>query len=231
MVENGGHKETAVAGKSIMHKSIVCRLTWLNLSADLAFYRLANGLGPLLQGALVPALKEQTRLGLGAGIAQQHAAALGGEFGFRIANKPGQIIDLFKWPLFANQDISDELGEAGPTFGETRQRLSTRFHNAKDLQSGDNAVAGRAQLAKDEVSALLAAEAEIVAQHFINDVLVTDGGTHDAAAGGLQSGIQTRVAHDGGDQCFFVQRILGEQIQSGDSHNVVAIDQAAAFIT
>ena len=88
-----------------------------------------------------------------------------------------------------------------------------RSHDPQDLQGGDQAVAGGAVVAEDHVAALLAAEVEAVAQHFINDLPVAHGGAHDASARGGNGRIQPRVAHDGADQRLFRQRSLREQVQ------------------
>ena len=53
----------------------------------------------------------------------------------------------------------------------------------------------------------------------------------DASAGLMDGGVQTRVAHDGGDQGFFLQRSFGEHLQSANRHHIVAVNQLAGLVT
>ena len=78
--------------------------------------------------------------------------------------------------------------------------------------------------------ALLAAEVEAVAQHFINDLPVAHAGAHDVPARRGNGRIQPRVAHDGADQRLLRQRSLGEQVQPGNGHDVVPVDQRALLV-
>ena len=78
--------------------------------------------------------------------------------------------------------------------------------------------------------ALLATKVEAAAQHFINHVLVADGGANDFSPGGFDRSLQAGVAHHGGHECFFYERFLREQVERGDGHDVIAINQPAGFI-
>ena len=78
--------------------------------------------------------------------------------------------------------------------------------------------------------AFLAAEVVAALEHFIDDVLVADGGVDDLAAGGLHGGTQPGVAHDGGDERLLGERALREHVQGGHRHDVVTIQQCAGFI-
>ena len=64
-------------------------------------------------------------------------------------------------------------------FASFESGVPLRFHDPQNLQGRDEAVAGGAVIAENQMPALLAAEVEAAAQHFINHVLVADGGAND----------------------------------------------------
>src|SRR6185437_12985568 len=92
------------------------------------------------------------------------------------------------------------------------------------------AVAGGAVIAENHVAALLAAEVETIAQHFVDDVFVAHRRANDFAAGLGDDGFQSGVAHDGGDDGFVAERSLREHLQAGNGHDVIAIDHRAGFV-
>jgi hypothetical protein len=57
------------------------------------------------------------------------------------------------------------------------------FMMRRICRAADEAVAGAAVIFEDQVAALLAAEVEAVAQHFIDDVFIAHGGAEQLAAG------------------------------------------------
>ena len=81
------------------------------------------------------------------------------------------------------------------------------------------------------MAALLAAEVKAALEHFINHVLVTDGGADDFAAGIFYRGFESGIAHHGRDERFFRQRLLCKHFERGDGHDVVAVNQFAVFVT
>ena len=52
------------------------------------------------------------------------------------------------------------------------------------------------------MAALFAADVEVLANHFGEDILIADGGADDFAAGFTDDNIQAGIAHDGGDKSF-----------------------------
>jgi hypothetical protein len=77
---------------------------------------------------------------------------------------------------------------------------------------------------------LFAAEVEVSLQHFVDDVLVADGGAHDFSSGFLDRGVDAGVAHDGGDERVVGEGSLREHFERGDDHDVVAVDQGAFLV-
>ena len=80
------------------------------------------------------------------------------------------------------------------------------------------------------MSALLAAEVEAVLEHFVNHVLVADGGADHFSTGGFYRGLESGVAHHGRHQSFFGQSFLREHVERGDGHDVVAVNQFSIFV-
>src|SRR4051812_6453521 len=80
------------------------------------------------------------------------------------------------------------------------------------------------------MAALFAAEVEAVAQHFINDVLVTYSRWHYSPTRLYNRCFQAGVAHDGGDQRLFRQGLLFKHLKPGDRHDIIAIYQLPCFI-
>lgn len=85
--------------------------------------------------------------------------------------------------------------------------------------------------AEYEVAALFPAEVVAAPEHFIDDVFVTHTSADDFATSLFDGGVESRVAHDGGDEGFFRKGAFGKHIQGGDSHDVIAIYQISAFVT
>src|SRR2546427_8991982 len=81
------------------------------------------------------------------------------------------------------------------------------------------------------MAALLTAEVKAIAQHFIDYVFVAHRGAHYCSPGSLDGRIQTGVAHYGADESFLGQQTLPQQIQTRNSHDIVAIDKLAVLVT
>ena len=88
----------------------------------------------------------------------------------------GEAVDFLQRIFFADFDVGQELGKTGPATGELGERFAAGFHDAQDLQGGDEAVAGGAVVAQDDMAALFSTHVEIVLEHFRQDVLVAHGG-------------------------------------------------------
>ena len=69
----------------------------------------------------------------------------------------------------------------------------------------DNAIAGRAEVAKDHVTALFAADIQIALHHFLDHVTIAHFRAQHFAAGGIERFVEAKVAHHGCDQSFFPQ--------------------------
>ena len=106
-----------VAGRLALPRS---RLTRLPAVPD-GFSDLVR---PLFQRRAVAAFEEQARFGFGARVAQEDAATLRLEFRFRFRHELPTLIQFFERPLFAHDDVGDDLREAGPALREFGERQS-----------------------------------------------------------------------------------------------------------
>ena len=66
------------------------------------------------------------------------------------------------------------------------------FHDAQNLQRADDSVAGRGEIAKNHVAALLSAEVQVSLHHFLDDVTVADFRANHFAAKRSQRFVQAR---------------------------------------
>ena len=80
------------------------------------------------------------------------------------------------------------------------------------------------------MTALLAAEVETGAEHFIDHVLVAHARARDLPARLFDHRVQTGIAHDGGDERFLSQRTFGEHLQTANRHDIVAVNQLAGLV-
>ena len=97
------------------------------------------------------------------------------------------------------------LGETAPAFCQLAEPFLFGGHDAEGLQGGDEAVAGGAVVAEDEVTALFAAEVVAVLPHFIDDVFIAHISANDFASSSFDGGVEAGVAHHGRHQ-----RVVGE---------------------
>jgi hypothetical protein len=197
---------------------------------DLPFDRVANFRAPLFENGALPAFDEQTGFRFGTGVTQQQAAALCLHFRPGLGHQLGKAVQLGERQLLAHDDVRDDLRETRPALREGAQGPATRAHGTQNLERRHEAVAGRAMIAENQMTALLAAEAEAGAEHFINDILVAHVGADDLAAGGSERGVQTAVAHHGGNERLPGERPAPEHVECGDGHHIVAINQRARLV-
>ena len=81
------------------------------------------------------------------------------------------------------------------TFLQFAQRLTGRVHDSQNLERADNSVAGRREIAKNDVAALFAAEIELPRDHFFDHITIPDFGANYLSAVLGEDFIQTKVAH------------------------------------
>src|SRR5437016_765317 len=135
------------------------------------------------------------------------------------------MIHFFEGSFVAHDDICDDLRKAGPTPGNPGKRSVLRAHNAKNLQGCHKPIPSGAVVAKNHVTALLATEIEIVSQHLVYDVFVSDGCADHAPSGRYQSRVQPRITHHSGHDGLLVKSALFEHVQTGDGHDVIPIHE------
>ncbi len=98
------------------------------------------------------------------------------------------------------------------------------------MQRADDAVAGRGEVAKDHVPALLAAEIQVLPHHFLDHVAVADFRPDDLAAMRRERFVEPEVAHHRGDEGVLSQLSAAQQIDRGDGENFVAIHDLALLV-
>ena len=106
-------------------------------------------------------------------------------------------------------------------------RVST---DGQDLQRRDEAVAGGAVIAEDQVAALFAAKVVATFEHFIDDIFIAHRRADDLSSSGLDGAVEAGIAHHCGDEGVVGKRTLGEHFQRGNGHYVVAVNKGAIFV-
>ena len=177
---------------------------WVS-GADLGAEPVDDATAPGFDEEGIAAFDEEADLGFGAGVAEEEAAAGGADFGFGFLEEVGDAVEFLEGTFFADFEIGDDLREAGPGLGEFGEGFTGLLEDAEDLEGGDEAIAGGAVIAEDHVAALFAAQIVAVAEHFIDDMFITDGGADEGTAGGLEGDFEAGVAHDGGDDGLVVE--------------------------
>src|SRR4029077_9907129 len=90
---------------------------------------------------------------------------------------------------------------------------------------------GGGEIAKNDVTALLAAQVQILFHHFLDDVAIADFCAQDLSASGSERFVQTEIAHDGGDERVLLEAAAAQKIDRSNGHNFIAIDNFAVLIT
>ena len=75
------------------------------------------------------------------------------------------------------------------------QWFSAFLHDPQNLKRADNAVAGRGEVAKNHMAALLAADIEIARHHFFKHIAVAHFGANDFAPVCTKGLIEAEIAH------------------------------------
>ena len=98
------------------------------------------------------------------------------------------------------------------------------------MHRGEDPVAGRREVAHDDVAGLFAAQREGTGSHRLEDIAVADGSLHDGDAGLFEGQDETKVAHDGGYDRVVVQAAFVTCGEGENGQYVVAVDDIALSI-
>ena len=89
---------------------------------------------------------------------------------------------FFERPFFLHLQIPLRLRIFFQTLLQLAQRLPARLHDPQNLERADDSVAGRREIAENQVTALLPAQIQISLHHFLDDVTVAHFGAHNFSA-------------------------------------------------
>ena len=220
---------------------------WKKLPTKTIFPKLSNALranllpdcvtdflAPTFERGSVPAFDQQTRFRLRARITQQHPAA--GRVSLRPPLLDHQLQDAVQ---FLETAFSRARAHWSPVadIASSNGRVWTAvclvgFHDAQEFATRHTSPSpGGAVIAENHVAALLAAEVESIAQHFIYHVFVAHRRANHCAAGGADECLQSGVAHHRGHHRFFAPAFPASIMSKrGDGHDVVAINHVPVLI-
>src|SRR5438045_8962133 len=98
-----------------------------------------------------------------------------------------------QWRLFFHRKIALGLRIFLQTRLELAQWLAGFVHDSQNLKRGNDAVASRGEVTKNDVTALFATEIEFLSHHFLNYITIRDFHSRDFAAPLRQPFIAPRV--------------------------------------
>ena len=104
------------------------------------------------------------------------------------------------------------------------------MHDAQDLERANDAVAGRGEVAENDVTALFATEIQFLPHHFFNHITVADFCPHDFAAARRNRFIQTEIAHDRCHDSVLLQPASFKKSRGRDREDFVAINNLAVLV-
>ena len=78
--------------------------------------------------------------------------------------------------------------------------------------------------------ALLAADVQVLRDHFLEHVAIAYFGPNDFAAVRRERLFQSKIAHDRGNESVISQSFRPQQIDARDRKNFIAVDQFTIFI-
>lgn len=82
-------------------------------------------------------------------------------------------------PAFLNPDVLEHLGKRGHAGGQLGNLFPRPFHERKELQRANQAVAGGVIVEKNDMARLLAAEVITVFYHPFEHISIADRGSND----------------------------------------------------
>ena len=77
---------------------------------------------------------------------------------------------------------------------------------------------------------MLAANVQVLRDHFFEHVTIAYFGANDFAAVRRERLLQRKIAHDGGNKGIISQSFRPQQIEARDGKNFIAVDQFTIFI-
>ena len=107
--------------------------------------------------------------------------------------------------------------------------LLVRKH-PQDLKGGNNAVAGRAEIAQHDVSGLLAPDIETAGPHFGDHVAISNLRPREFQIETLQIPLKTGIRHDGAHHAAASQIACLRPGTRNQRQDLVAVDQIAFFV-
>ena len=155
---------------------------------------------------------------------------MGFEILFRLGQQFHDAVQFLEGHFLPDPHVADQLREPRPAPGQFAQGLVAFLHDGEDLQHGDQAVAGSAVVAEDQMPAGLSAEIQALPEHQVDHVFIAYGSPLHHAARFLDRLVESGVAHDGRHDGVFLERPLAQHVQSGHGEDVVAVDQIPVLV-
>ena len=131
----------------------------------------------------------------------------------------------------AHRHVDEDLRQAGHRGGgQLGERAAGAVDGVAQDDPGEQPVAGRGEVAEDDVAALLAAQRVAAGGERLEHVAVADGGLDDLDAGRLHAEPEAEVRHHGHHHGAVAQQPGGVAVDGEDADDVVAVDEPAGVV-
>ena len=135
----------------------------------------------------------------------------------------GNFRERFERGLGLDFDVDDGLRVVLEAF---HKRFDFPMHGDErgDFDGGEEAVARRAVVKKDDVAGLFAAEDVAAAEHLFEDVAVANGGAGESDTFAGEGALEAEIGHGSGDDAIAVELAERFEVARGSKQDAVAID-------
>src|ERR1700730_1851478 len=214
---------------ALKRSASITRVRVILVCTDRGLDGVSDAIGVFVDLIELAPLDQKPDLRFGAGVSQKDAT-FAGELAFYFLAQFHNLVQVLDRRFRFNREIALRLRIFFETLFQFAEWLPGRVHDPQDLEGADDAVASRREIAKDDVAALFAAEIQISRYHFFNHVTVAHFCANDFAVGGIDSFVETEIAHHGRDQRVGFQLRIFQEIDRGDGENLIAIDNLALLV-
>ena len=122
------------------------------------------------------------------------------------------------------------LGKFFHAVGKLVKWLATFFHESQDLQGGENAIASRCMIGKDQMARIFTTKGVLVLAKGLDDLAIADAGGKDFDARFFHRYVQAEVGHDGDGYGISVQFTALLECDGGECHDAITTDDIALSI-
>ncbi len=196
-------------------------------SADGGAECVGEGLAEALDVGVVFGLDHDAGELLRAGIAQDDASIFA-ERGLGFGERAGDLGKSFERRLGFYFDVDDDLRVILEAFDE-RFDFAVHGNERSNFDGGEKAIAGGTIFQKNNVAGLLAANDIAAAQHFFEDVAISNGSAGEGDAFACEDTLEAEIGHGRGDDTIALELVLRFEVARDGEKNAIPVNDFARF--